>query len=93
MSRPPPPLQKHHPHSFIEINGIWYHPTFPRETSIDIAEKGQQTLNYYFLFVYRPFHKTLPKSSVQMHWISVRFYEMDDTQYIHICVHISNDIS
>ena len=24
---------------------------------------------------YSPFHKTLPKSSLQMHWISVRFYE------------------
>ena len=32
----------------------------------------------YFVFVcqwYRPFHKTLPRSSLQMHWISVRFYE------------------
>ena len=27
---------------------------------------------------YSPFHKTLPRSSVQMHWISVRFYEMGD---------------
>ena len=25
---------------------------------------------------YCPFHKTLPKSSFQMHWTSVRFYEM-----------------
>ena len=24
------------------------------------------------------FHKTLPKSSLPMHWISVRFYEMGD---------------
>ena len=24
--------------------------------------------------IYNPFHKTLPKSSTQMHWISVRFY-------------------
>ena len=23
-------------------------------------------------------HKTLPKSSLQMHWISVRFYEIGD---------------
>ena len=29
---------------------------------------------------YSQFHKTLPKSSLQMHWISVRFYEMGDTQ-------------
>ena len=26
--------------------------------------------------MYNPFHKILPKSSLQMHWISVRFYEM-----------------
>ena len=25
---------------------------------------------------YSTFHKTLPNSSLQMHWISVRFYEM-----------------
>ena len=30
------------------------------------------------------FHKTLPKSSWQMHCISVRFYEMDDT-YLSVC--------
>ena len=29
---------------------------------------------------YSEFHKTLPKSSLQMHWISVRFYEMGDTR-------------
>ena len=28
-------------------------------------------------FVYNQFHKTLPKSSLQMLWISVRFYEID----------------
>ena len=27
--------------------------------------------------MYRPFHKTLPRSSVFVNWISVRFYEMD----------------
>ena len=27
-------------------------------------------------FKYSLFHKTLPKSSLKMHWISVRFYEM-----------------
>ena len=25
---------------------------------------------------YSPFHKTLPKSGLQVHWTSVRFYEM-----------------
>ena len=29
--------------------------------------------------MYSPFHKTLPRSSFLMHWISVRFYEMGDT--------------
>ena len=29
------------------------------------------------LSVYRQFHKTLPRSSVFLNWISVRFYEMD----------------
>ena len=28
--------------------------------------------------MYSPFHKTLPKSSLQVHWISVRFDEMSD---------------
>ena len=30
------------------------------------------------ILIYSQFHKTLPKSSLQMHWISVRFYEMGD---------------
>ena len=28
-------------------------------------------------FEYRPFHKTLPRSSAFVNWISVRFYETD----------------
>ena len=28
---------------------------------------------------YSQFHKTLPKSSLQLHWISVRLYEMGDS--------------
>ena len=31
-----------------------------------------------FLLNVSQFHKTFPKSSSQMHWISVRFYEMGD---------------
>ena len=31
--------------------------------------------------IYSLFHKTLPKSSLLMHWISVRFYEMGDTLF------------
>ena len=32
------------------------------------------------LFRYSRFHKTLPRSSLQIHWISVRFYEMGDSK-------------
>ena len=31
-------------------------------------------------FSYSRFHKTFLKSSLQMHWIKVRFYEMGDTK-------------
>ena len=30
--------------------------------------------------IYSPFHKTLPSSSLKMHWNPVRFYEMGVTQ-------------
>ena len=33
-----------------------------------------------FAFNYTLFHKTLPKFILQMHWISVIFYEMDDSR-------------
>ena len=36
-----------------------------------------ETGNSYIL-LYSLFHKTLPKSSLQMHWISVRFHEIGD---------------
>ena len=35
---------------------------------------------------YRPFHKTLPRSSLQMHWISVRFCEMGDIQIFYVVI-------
>ena len=31
-------------------------------------------------WIYSLFHKTLPRSSIKMRWISVRFYEMGDTK-------------
>ena len=38
---------------------------------------------HIFTFItYSPFYKNLPKSSLQMHWISVRFYELGYT----ICI-------
>ena len=37
------------------------------------------TLFFIYTYLsYGQFHKTLPKSSLQVHWISVRFYEMSD---------------
>ena len=36
------------------------------------------TENDQIFFTYSQFHKTLPKPSLQMHWISVRFYEKGD---------------
>ena len=32
---------------------------------------------YFYIFNYRPFHKTLPRSNAFAYWISVRFYETD----------------
>ena len=37
-----------------------------------IVQNIQNLENFYV----SPFHKTLPKSSLKVHWISVRFYEM-----------------
>ena len=34
--------------------------------------------NLYTVFVYSPFHETLPRSSYKMHLISVRFYGIGD---------------
>ena len=39
------------------------------------------------IFVYSLFHKTLPESSLQMHWISVRFYEIGGTPHFLIPNH------
>ena len=46
------------------------------------ASTDEQKPKIYRLtpFLYSPFHRTLPKSSLQIHWISARFYEMVDLQ-------------
>ena len=38
--------------------------------------------------MYHPFHKTLPRSSVFIKWISVRFYETDCIIRSMICIFI-----
>ena len=42
------------------------------------SRKMQQNHNIFSNIQYSPFNKTLPICSLQMHWISVRFYEMGD---------------
>jgi len=46
------------------------------------ASTDEQKPRIYRLtaFLYSPFHRILPKPSLQMHWISARFYEMVDLQ-------------
>ena len=34
-------------------------------------------MTFNIIFMYRPFYKTLPRSSAFFNWISVRFYETD----------------
>ena len=38
--------------------------------------RERDSIIYKYLVTYSLFYKALPKSSLQMHWISVRFYEM-----------------
>ena len=40
---------------------------------------NKEVVRGFAVFVYCPFHKTLSKSGLWMHWISVRFYEMGDS--------------
>ena len=60
-----------------------------------------ETIFYYAQFFAKTegtltvFHKTLPKSSLQMHFISVRFFEMDNIKNklskLHICMYVSTN--
>ena len=50
--------------------------------------KLQSVVNYISVvdnLTYIQFHKTFPRSSLQKHWISVRFYEMGDTLTLWLC--------
>ena len=46
--------------------------------------------NHFQVFRYSPYHKTLSRSSLQMHWVTVRFYEMGD---ISTCFLLNNIIN
>ena len=41
---------------------------------------GHLDFSTFFSGIYRPFHKTLPKSKAFVNWISGRFYETDCTK-------------
>ena len=57
---------------YIQVVSLFLTCTQPKCTRCTDKEYGHGK--------YSPFHKTLPKSSLKMHWISVRFYEMGDTK-------------
>ena len=46
----------------------------------DISDK--KLIFLVLVLIYSLFHKTIPRSSLQMHWISVRFYEICDTKLL-----------
>ena len=46
---------------------------------MSFIHKNYICLNVLIYLIYLQFQNTLPKYSLQMHWISVRFYEIDDT--------------
>ena len=45
---------------------------------------GQRDMVAMLYFKYRPFHKTLPRPSAFLNWISVRFYETDSNKKIQV---------
>ena len=52
-------------------------------------------LNFKNLFAklkYRPFHKTLPRSSAFVYWILVRFYETDCTIILNVYLHVHDEV-
>ena len=50
------------------------------------VENVGERLNLKNLNMYSPFHKTLQNSTLQMHWISVRFNNMGDIQILLFCI-------
>ena len=58
-----------------------------------LGRTAKKILNYIYIYItiiillYNQFHKTLPKSSLQMHWISVKFYEMGDSCIVEFVVY------
>ena len=62
-------------------NNSFYFDTYTYSSKKDLIEK-QRNFNFdvetcllYKWLIYRPFHKTLPRSSAFVNCISVRFYE------------------
>ena len=45
-----------------------------------------QLYRWFHNFLYSPFHKTFPNYSLQMHWISIRFYEIGASSWISLLI-------
>ena len=64
-----------------KINFPFIRVFFPQICQVAFVKKKfflKKIWNWELKWRYSPFHKTLPKSNLQMLWISVRFYEMGD---------------
>ena len=63
----------------LKLNYIDIRPSRKEKDIWEGQEKDVSTPPLYALvrvsFKYRPFHKTLPRSSAFVNWISARFYE------------------
>ena len=69
--------------------GLFYRPQLAKKSHVELAENvvdqreglktwgGGTNTEFMFVFSYRPFHKTLPRSTGFVNRISVRFYETD----------------
>ena len=62
----------------IEFENRNQNPNMEKKLQIKNAQSSKAIWDMIKL-LYSPFHKTLPKSSLKMNWISVRFYEMGDS--------------
>ena len=63
------------------VNSILFLPFKPSKFKMSFVQyvETENKQIVLTLLTHSPFHKTLPRSSLQMHWVKVRFYEMVDT--------------
>ena len=56
----------------------------PLQQWVQASKRERRKRDLFSVVRYRPFHKTLPRTSAFVNWISVRFYETDCTRNITI---------